>query len=261
MTPSIPASDAPASDIPGHTPVPDRPDADLGPEWPWQSCLLPFAVFMAIGLFEPVPNGGGLAGALGIPYSGYPFVYALRIVATLAAVGAFWPPIRRWIGRTTWWPLPLGIGLVVPWIVLSTLQRELGWAPAATERSGFNPFEQFAAGSAMGWAFLAVRMVGLVAVVPLVEELFLRGFLMRYVINEDFWKVPFGKLTAASAAACLVYALATHPGEAIAAVCWFAVVSGIAAATRRPIDAILAHAGTNLALGCYVLATGNWWLM
>jgi hypothetical protein len=35
----------------------------------------------------------------------------------------------------------------------------------------------------------------------------------------------------------------------------------VAAATRRPIDAILAHAGTNLALGCYVLATGNWWLM
>jgi hypothetical protein len=46
----------------------------------------------------------------------------------------------------------------------------------------------------------------------------------------------------------------------VAAVGWFAVVSGIAAATRRPIDCVLAHAGTNLALGAYVVATGNWWL-
>ena len=100
-----------------------------------------------------------------------------------------------------------------------------------------------------------------VVVVPIVEELFLRGFLMRYVIHEEFWRVPFGKLTLASTAACLFYAAAAHPGEALAALAWFAVISGIAAATRRPIDTILAHAGTNLALGAYVLATGNWWLV
>jgi CAAX prenyl protease-like protein len=111
------------------------------------------------------------------------------------------------------------------------------------------------------WAFLAVRGLGPVVVVPIIEELFLRGFLMRYVIKEEFWQVPFGLLTAASAAACTVYAVATHPGEAIAAVGWFAIVSGIAAATRRPIDCILCHAATNLALGAYVLATGEWWLV
>jgi hypothetical protein len=46
----------------------------------------------------------------------------------------------------------------------------------------------------------------------------------------------------------------------VAAAVWFASVTGIAAATRKPIDCILAHAGTNFALGAYVLATGNWWL-
>jgi hypothetical protein len=81
------------------------------------------------------------------------------------------------------------------------------------------------------------------------------------VIDERFWTVPFGKLTLASATACLVYAVATHPGEAVAALGWFAVMSGVAAATRRPIDVILAHAATNLALGIYVVATGSWWLL
>ena len=41
--------------------------------------------------------------------------------------------------------------------------------------------------------------------------------------------------------------------------CW--IVTGIAASTRQPIDCILAHAGTNLALGVWVIATGAWWLM
>ena len=94
-----------------------------------------------------------------------------------------------------------------------------------------------------------------------VEELFLRGFLLRYVIDEDFWKVPFGTLTFPVAGACLFYAVASHPAESVAAAGWFAVVTGIAAATRRPIDTILAHAATNLALGAYVLLTANWWLL
>jgi hypothetical protein len=38
-------------------------------------------------------------------------------------------------------------------------------------------------------------------------------------------------------------------------------MSGVAAATRRPIDVILAHAATNLALGIYVVATSSWWLL
>ncbi len=98
-------------------------------------------------------------------------------------------------------------------------------------------------------------------IVPLAEELFLRGFLLRYVERERFWEVPFGILTPLAAATCAGYAAVTHPAEAVAAVGWFAIVSGIAAATRRPVDCILCHAATNLALGGYVLAGGAWWLL
>ena len=159
--------------------------------------------------------------------------------------------------RPTWWPPLLGLALVVPWIVLAALQREAGWGGG---RSGFDPFTHFGGQSPSAFAFLAVRCLGLVAVVPVVEELFLRGFLMRFVVREDFWRVPFGLLTPAAAGACAAYAASSHPGEAVAAVGWFAIGSGIAAATRRPIDCILTHAATNLALGAYVLATGAWWL-
>ncbi|NCX99985.1 MAG: CAAX prenyl protease-related protein [Planctomycetia bacterium] len=233
---------------------------DSGPRWPWETCLVPFVVFLVGGVLEPLPGGGGLAGAVGIPYAAYPLIYAVRLVATGAALAWVWRPIREWVGRTTWWPVPLGLLLVIPWIVLAALQRESGFVGQATERSGFDPFTQFASPGA-AWGFLAVRFLGLVAIVPIVEELFLRGFLMRYVIDENFRTVPFGRLTLASTAACLVYAVVTHPAEALAALAWFAVMSGVAAATRRPIDVILAHAATNLALGVYVVATRSWWLL
>jgi CAAX prenyl protease-like protein len=153
------------------------------------------------------------------------------------------------------------MALVVPWIVLAAFERQAGLGFMAPSRAAFDPFAAYGAGSAAARGFLLLRGLGLVLVVPLVEELFLRGFLMRYVVDEEFWRVPFGRLTVAAVAACAAYAALTHPAEAVAAVVWFSTVSGIAAATRRPIDCVLAHAGTNLALGAYVLASGAWWLV
>lgn len=223
--------------------------------------MWPFVAYMALGSLEPSPGGGGLAASLGIPFAAYPLVYTLRLVVTLGLVAWRWPAIGAWIGRPTWWPPLLGVALVVPWVILATLQREAGWTAGVGERAAFDPFSTWGRGTPEALAYLAIRGLGLVAVVPLVEELFLRGFLMRYVVDEDFRRVPFGTLTAASAAALAVYAVGTHPAEAVAALGWFAIVTGIAAATRRPVDCILAHAGTNLALGAWVLATGSWWLV
>jgi CAAX prenyl protease-like protein len=232
-----------------------------GPDRPWQACVVPFVVFLAGGLLEPTRSGDGLAGALGIPFAAYPLLYSLRIAATLFALARSWTPIRLWVGRPTWWPPLVGLTLFVPWVALASLQRDAGWAAGLGERPAFNPFADCNESAVPVWAFVAIRAIGLIAVVPLVEELFLRGFLMRYVINEDFWTVPFGMLTFPAVGACLFYAATSHPSECVAAVGWFAVVTGIAAATRRPIDTILAHAATNLALGAYVLLTADWWLL
>lgn len=254
------AHEPPPSVHPGDAPAP----ADHGPSHPWETCVWPLAGFLALSALEPSPSGGGLAGTLGIPMAAYPAIYALRLAVTLGLLAWHWPSIRGWLGRANWWPPLVGFGLVVPWVVLATLQRDAGWAGWAGgtgERAAFDPFEAYAGNPAGIWGYLLLRGLGLVVVVPIVEELFLRGFLMRYVVNEDFWNVPFGAVTAAAAGACALYAVATHPAEAVAALAWFGTVTGIAAATRRPIDCILAHAATNLALGLWVLASGQWWLV
>ena len=250
------------AEAPATAPPPAKPSlVDYGPSDPWAACLTPMVVFLALGLIEPSREGKGLAASLGITYDLYPVLYAIRVALTLFLVWRAWPSIRAWLGKASWWPPVLGILLVVPWVWLSVLQRDGQWISGDTGRVGFDPVEFYGADKSSLWAYLTLRGLGLIVVVPIVEELFLRGFLMRYVINEDFWKVPFGAVSAAAAGACAVYAIGTHPAEAVAALAWFGIVTGIAASTRQPIDCILAHAGTNLALGAWVIATGAWWLM
>ena len=253
---------APAAS-PAASPVPAPAAPDYGPAEPWLTCLVPFAVFLGLGSVEPTATDGGSLGLLGIEYEHYPVIYAIRLAITLGLVARVLPNLYRLVGRPTWWPPLVGFALVVPWVGLTMLQHKLGWGEWGGVRAGYNPFapENIGPDSPWAWAFLAVRFVGLVVVVPIVEELFVRGMLMRYVIRENFWLVPFATLTAASFIGCMLYAVLSHPGEAIAAVGWFGVVSVIAATTKKPIDCILCHATTNLALGLYVLVTGEWWLM
>ena len=72
-----------------------------------------------------------------------------------------------------------------------SLLKNLGFA-ARTD--GFNPGAVAADSGFLYFAVVLMRFIRLVVVVPLAEEIFWRGFLMRYLIdpNGDFWKVPFG---------------------------------------------------------------------
>lgn len=107
-------------------------------------------------------------------------------------------------------------------------------------------------------AFIALRCVSSFGLVPILEELFWRGWMMRWLINKEFLKVPLG--TYERTAFWIVAALfASEHGP------YWEV--GLAAGilynwwiirTRNLADCILAHAVTNAALSAYVLLTDQW---
>jgi uncharacterized protein len=110
--------------------------------------------------------------------------------------------------------------------------------------------------------WLGLRAAASFLLVPILEELFWRGWLMRWLIRPEFGKVPFG--TYAPMAFWVVAALfASEHGPY-----WeVGLVAGIlfnwwAIRTRNIADCILAHAVTNAILSAYVLFTGQWqyWL-
>jgi hypothetical protein len=241
---------------------------------PWVTFLLPFLVYMIAGAFDPTPDApGGKAIGLAIPYSAYPWLYAGKIALTVAAALFVLPGYRQFPLRLT--PLAIVVGVVGGplWIGLCSLNCEhayllpllercgLGSLIGGAERPAFNPFEQLAGQPAWAWSFMAVRFLGLVAVVPLVEEFFLRGFLMRFLMERDWWKAPFGKADRAAIFVGTAVPMLMHPGELLAAAVWFSMITWLMLRTRNIWDCVAAHALTNLILGVYVVLSGAWRLM
>jgi uncharacterized protein len=252
---------------------------------PWLVFLLPFVVFMLGGTFEPTPEkaGGGIVG-LAIPYGQYPLVYSLKIALTVAAVIFVLPGYREFqregMPQKTpgWKPQALAVAVgvvgVVLWVGICNLYLErdylqplcakigLGSLVASGERAGFNPLEQLKNQPAWAWTFLAIRFFGLAIVVPVIEEFFLRGCAMRFVMERDWWKVPFGKVNGLAIVVGTVLPMLSHP-EILAAAVWFSLVTWLMLRTKNIWDCVIAHAVTNFLLGVYVVAVGGeaWRLM
>ena len=207
--------------------------------------------------------GGWLEGVLGndaAPQTWYPTTYTIVISLTLLLMlavgrGYFFAPFR-----ISWLSVFVGVLGFLVWIGLWWFDRELLGVGAlfSSTREAFNPFAELSDSPTWMWLFLAIRFVGLLAVVPIIEEFFLRGFMMRYIDARDWDRIPLGNVTRLSVIGVAVYALVSHPAEPLAAVAWFSMVTWLYARTRSIWDCVLAHATTNLLLGLYVVSTGTW---
>jgi CAAX prenyl protease-like protein len=91
----------------------------------------------------------------------------------------------------------------------------------------------------------------------LVEELFWRSFLMRWLIDPDIFKVPVGRVTpVAAAVTSVVFALA-HP-EWLPALLTGLLWAWLLWQTKSLAACLISHATANLALGVFVIASGAW---
>ncbi len=238
---------------------------------------------MFLGTFEPSPPKPPLRmpdgtekpavteTSLGLQYKHYPIVYTARIALTIATMLYVLPGYRQFPFRIS--PLAIGVGVVgvVVWIALCKLGLErrlvdalgsnntlIGWLGLG-DRAAYNPLNQLGANPAWAYAFLAVRFLGLALVVPILEEFFLRGFLMRFVMTERWWEVPFGHVTTTALVVGTLVPVLYHP-EKLAALVWFSLVTWLMVRTKNIWDCVAAHATTNLLLGIYVVTQGEWHL-
>jgi len=123
---------------------------------------------------------------------------------------------------------------------------------------GFNP-DIFAGLAAQYWVIVVLRFLRLVVVVPLVEEIFWRGFFLRFLIRERFEAVPFGTFSWLSFGAVTVaFGLSHSRADWPAAFLTGALYNFIAYRTKSLTSCVLAHALTNLALGLWIMTTKQW---
>jgi len=211
----------------------------------WAAYVLPFGLFLLLTTIESH-----------LPLNLYPVFYAVKIASVggvLIALRGSFPEARSggsgWAGATA-----LGVVLFFAWIFVDLHTPHFAFLGT---RTAFDPSREIA--TPLGrFLFLAVRFLGLVVVAPLVEELFYRNFLLRFVTDmDDFRSVPMGTF---SLSACLissgVFAL-SHP-EWLAAAIFALALCGLIRYTKNFWTCILAHGVTNFLLGVYVLHTAQW---
>ena len=207
---------------------------------------LPFGLYIAVLVLEGLlPDWAPGFDARWL----YPIKAGLVALA-LALLWRHYTELHAWGLSTRHLLLSLVVGVIVwgLWINL-----DAGWMLMG-EMTGYNPTDD---AGRTDWLLVAFRIAGAALVVPIMEELFWRSFLQRWVQQPDFLNLHPARMRFKA----LLIASALFAIEHLQ---WLAgLIAGLAYGwlyirTRNLWAPIIAHAVTNGALGAYVVTTGQW---
>ena len=235
-----------------------HPDTESGNELPvtvastdndtraWLGYVVPMVLFTLIGLFE---SSGGTR---------YVWVYILKVCIVSASLLYFRDPLRdyRFEPRVLLPAILVGMAVFFEWIWIDPHMRLLG-IPVQMDLGKRVAFDPNVLNQQLYVLFITFRLFGLAVMVPLMEELFWRSFLIRFITTEKFRSVaPYAFSWSAFALVAIGFSSA-HPEWLAALIC--AIAYGLLLRQTRSLFAsLVAHAVTNLALGIYVITTHNW---
>ena len=200
------------------------------------------------------------------------WIYPIQTVASIGVLAYFWRSLRfDWSWK---WSLvgvvfgAVGIGF---WLLPTTLydawnltgQTEgwMKWLGIAKRDEGFDPgiFENPAA----YWATLVMRFIRAAVVVALVEEIFWRGFVMRFCMDweGDYWKQPFGRAHWKSFLIVTVLFMAAHaPTDWAGAFVYGSLTYVLCVWSKNFGACVVMHAVANFLMGLYIMAYGKYGL-
>jgi len=188
-----------------------------------------------------------------VPVSFYPVAYIVKAIAVTASLLILRRPLAD---------IHVNAGVILPSVVIGLVVCVLWVAidravpyPHLGTRVAFDPTPLQASG---WWApFLVTRFFGLALMVPVMEEVFWRSFLLRYLTKSDFRSLPIGTFSASALGIMVAASALAHPEWLVAVIASLAYALWLRQ-SRSLFGIIVAHATTNATLGGYVLYTGSW---
>lgn len=214
--------------------------------------IAPMAAFLAciwVGTKGPDTPHGNLW---------YPWSYLARTLLAGGLLIFFWKHYTRIHWNHWWLGLLVGILGIVQWVGMQSLLEKHVEFFKPSEKF-FNP-DQFFHNDLTRWAFIALRLLGAVIVVPIMEELFWRDFAWRTLIApNDFKLASVGEWDLKAFLIVPLVFSAVHGNWWLTAIVWALMIGALLAYTRSLGACIIAHATTNLLLAAWVLKTKQWW--
>jgi len=183
-------------------------------------------------------------------------VLAVGILAAVIRLIA-WPVVdfhvRNWTGS-----LLLGVGVFALWIAPDALFPGYRghWLFSNAILGAVSPgLPEAVRGDAL---ILLLRGLRAALLVPIIEELFWRAWLMRWLISSDFETVPLGKYSASAFWIVAILFASEHGPYWEVGLATGILYNWWMIRTRSLGDLILTHGVTNLCLSVYVVAAGKW---
>lgn len=198
------------------------------------------------------------------PTSLYHLAIVLHIAAACWVAWLFrrhYPPLGRWHLAPA---VIVGLAAAALWVVGQHLLngvivagRDLG-APLWGQAAVSDPHQQFGDAAAY-WGHVVLRITRAVTIVPVVEELFWRGFILRAFVSWDRYdRVPWGRFTWFAFLGSSLLSTLQHPANwGVSIACWM-LYNALFYCTKSLRCMMLTHAVTNLALYIYVVAYSDW---
>ncbi len=200
------------------------------------------------------------------------FVYPIQTFVTLGFLIYYWRSYT--FSSSLKWSLIgmvfgiVGIGFwLLPTYLYDTWRltgETEGWMKllGITERKeGFNPniFENPLA----YWTSLVLRFFRAAVIVALVEEIFWRGFIMRFVCDweGEYWKQPFGRPNWLSYLIVTGLFIAAHGKLDYGAAFIYGSLTYLLCIWSKSLAAcVIMHGTANFLMGLYIMKTGNYGL-
>jgi len=205
--------------------------------------ILPFLVYLLFIVLADLLSQAGVGAAA------LRWLYPVKIALVLGLLVVFLPQYEELRTRR---PVPLlalaaGVLVFVLWISLNARWMQVG------SSAGYDPHVD----GALYWPLIAIRLAGAALVVPVMEELFWRSFLLRWIAAPAFQAVAPRTVGLKSFVLTMVLFGVEH-NLWLAGMVAGAVYSLLYMRTGNLWNAILAHGVTNGVLGIWIIYTGNW---
>jgi CAAX prenyl protease-like protein len=209
--------------------------------------ILPFFIYIFFIVI------GDMLGRLGWSAAQLRYLYPVKIAAVLVVLLFY----RKRYTELVWDGMSLralciavATGLVVLflWVNLNA-----GWMTIGSS-AGFDPR---GASGAIDWFLVVVRIAGAALVVPVMEELFWRSFLMRWMEAPSFLTVNPADVKCKSFVVTVILFGLEH-NLWLAGVVAGAAYSVLYMRSRALWSPILAHGVTNGLLGVWIISTAQW---
>lgn len=237
--------------------------------------VVPFAVFMAFMILLQLAGGFIEWKHPDAPWWRRDPAQLIYPIQTLATLGVLIFYRKSYTFNWSWkWSL-VGIGFgalgIAFWLLPTALYDHwgltgkpgglLGFLGFEERRDGFDP-GMFQAPAAY-YTSLILRLFRAAVIVAFVEEIFWRGFLMRFVCDweGDYWKQPFGRATWLSYGVVTGLFIAAHAPVDYAAAFVYGSLTYLLCVWSKNLGAcVVMHATANFLMGVYIMKTGHYGL-